>query len=490
MKAAICGPDPLKTPMPGADASPVKRLTASLARARNIPPGVLVAIRAGSITAAVAAAFVMFGWTNATAAAVIALSIGFVVGLFNAREPQTDLAVELEETRKRLESLALRDPLTGVLNHRAFQDSLEIELRRARRESWPVSVVAVDIDGFREVNDVRGHGHGDALLVTVAEALASNLRPGDLCGRVGGDEFMLVLSNCDAEAAHEVLGRLRSGIDSRAMAASVGIISVSAGIAEFPAHSIGRAELMRFADSAMIRARAGAPGSTATHSAEDVALGEVTAAQAARGALFNTVHALARAVDARDGFTHMHSQRVAFYAATLAAAMKLGDERVEQIRMAGLLHDVGKIGIRDAILLKPGKLTRDEFTVMRRHSELGRAIIAGAGLTDLASWVGHLHERMDGDGYPDGLRGEEIPLESRVLHVADALEAMTCPRAYREPMSPTQAVEELERHAGSQFDESVVRVMARLVREGAIEVGEQPRLGTPLGGEPSPAPAG
>ena len=132
--------------------------------------------------------------------------------------------------------------------------------------------------------------------------------------------------------------------------------------------------------------------------------------------------------------------------------MKLGDERVEAIRMAGLLHDVGKIGIRDAILLKPGKLTRDEFTVMRRHSELGRAIIAGAGLIELADWVGHLHERIDGNGYPDGLRGEEIPLESRVLHVADALESMTCPRAYREPMPPTDAVLELERNAGTQFD--------------------------------------
>jgi diguanylate cyclase (GGDEF)-like protein len=319
--------------------------------------------------------------------------------------------------------------------------------------------------------------------VTVAEALASNLRPGDLCGRVGGDEFMLALSGCDADAAREVLARLRSGIDSRALAASVGVISVSAGISEFPSHSVGRAELMRFADSAMQRARGGSPGSTAVHSKEDVLLSaDDAASQARRSELFNTVHALARAVDARDGFTDMHSQRVAFYAATLASAMKLGEQRIEDIRMAGLLHDVGKIGIRDAILLKPGKLTRDEFTVMRRHSELGRAIIAGAGLVDLAGWVGSLHERMDGKGYPDGLRGEEIPVESRILHVADALEAMTCPRSYRDALSPEDAVAELERNAGDQFDSSVVDLMARLVREGAIEVGEQPRLGHPLAG--------
>jgi diguanylate cyclase (GGDEF)-like protein len=418
-----------------------------------------------------------------TAVVVLAVAIGLFVGRGNGAEAVPELAAELEETRRRLESLALRDPLTGVLNHRAFQDSLETELRRARRESWPVAVVAVDIDGFREINDVQGHAHGDALLITVAESLASNLRPGDICGRVGGDEFMLALSNCDSDSAREVLTRLRTGIDSRALASQVGVISISAGIAEFPKHSVGRAELMRYADAAMQRARGEGPGSTHAHSTgETVLTAEDEASHAQRGALFNTVHALARAVDARDGYTHQHSQRVAFYAATLATAMKLGDERAESIRMAGLLHDVGKIGIRDAILLKPERLSRDEFMVMRRHSELGRAIIAGAGLTELAEWVCHLHERWDGEGYPEGLRGDGIPLESRILHVADALEVMTCPRAYREPMSAADAVAELERHAGTQFDPVVVGVMARLVREGAVEVGEQPRLGHPLAG--------
>jgi HD-GYP domain-containing protein (c-di-GMP phosphodiesterase class II) len=154
--------------------------------------------------------------------------------------------------------------------------------------------------------------------------------------------------------------------------------------------------------------------------------------------------------------------------------------------MAGLLHDVGKIGIRDAILLKPGPLTKPEFTVMRRHAELGRAIIAGAGMPDIAEWVGQLHERIDGGGYPDGLAGDEIPVESRLLHIADALEAMTCPRAYRTPKNTQEAVAELEAHAGTQFDEQAVRVMARLIREGAVEVGEQPRLGSPLLAEGSP----
>jgi HD-GYP domain-containing protein (c-di-GMP phosphodiesterase class II) len=247
---------------------------------------------------------------------------------------------------------------------------------------------------------------------------------------------------------------------------------------------------MRYADGAMYWSKSAAPGRTSVYSAnDDSALSaEEEAARLRRTGLFNTVHALARAVDARDGFTHMHSQRVGFYAATLASAMGMSEDSVESIRMAGLLHDVGKIGIRDAILLKPGPLTKAEFAVMRRHAELAHAIIAGAGMPDIAEWVGHLHERIDGRGYPDGLAGAEIPVESRLLHIADALEAMTCPRIYRKPKDTAEALTELEAHAGTQFDPAMVAVMARLIREGAIEVGEQPRLGTPMLGDISPAP--
>ena len=432
------------------------------------------------------AAVVAFGLHPAAGAVVAALVVGMVFGR-DSRHDDTDLHLELAETRKQLEALALRDPLTGVLNHRAFQDSLEIELRRARRESWPVAIVAIDVDGFRELNDRKGHAHGDAVLVAVAEGLSSNLRPGDLCGRIGGDEFMLALSRSDAKGAEDAVRRLREGIDACALAADAGPVSISVGVSEFPRHSIGRAELMRFADGAMYWARSAGRGQTSVYSVQDdsATSAEEDAARLRRNGLFNTVHALARAVDARDGYTHMHSQRVAFYAATLASAMGLHEDRVETVRMAGLLHDVGKIGIRDAILLKAGPLNRAEFAVMRRHAELGRAIIVGAGMTDIGDWVGHLHERIDGRGYPDGLAGDEIPLESRILHVADALEAMTCPRLYRQPLDPHEAVAELERHAGTQFDAAAVGTMIRLVRDGSVEVGEQPRLGVPLDDDPS-----
>jgi len=200
----------------------------------------------------------------------------------------------------------------------------------------------------------------------------------------------------------DVLTRGAAGALAGAAAADVEPVTLSVGIAEFPRHAIGRAELMRFADGAMYWSRSAGTGRTSLYSdADDSALSaEEEAVRLRRSGLFNTVHALARAVDAKDGYTHLHSQRVAFYAATLAVSLGLPPERVEMIRTAGVLHDVGKIGITDGILLKPGGLTDEEFEEMRRHSELGRDIIAGSGMIEIADWVLHLHERYDGDGWP------------------------------------------------------------------------------------------
>jgi HD-GYP domain-containing protein (c-di-GMP phosphodiesterase class II) len=194
--------------------------------------------------------------------------------------------------------------------------------------------------------------------------------------------------------------------------------------------------------------------------------------------LVRTVHALASAVDARDGHTHEHSRRVAAYATAVGGAMGLDPATLDKLHTAGVLHDVGKIGIPDAILLKPGRLTPEEFAEMKRHSGLGRDIIAGAGLAEIAEWVCHLHERPDGRGYPDGLPGEAIPLESRVLAVADALEAMTAARVYRGALGVDRALENLEAGMESQFDPEVVEHAVRLVRGGELEV---------LGGGVSPA---
>ena len=367
---------------------------------------------------------------------------------------------------------ALKDPLTGQLNHRAFQESLAKELEHARREGMQLSLVALDIDDFKIVNDALGHAAGDEALRRLSHAIAAELRPYDLSGRVGGDEFMIALpgaSPADAVAVVERIRRRASEVET-----STGQeLTVSAGIATFPDHTADQAQLMHLADGAMYWSKSHGKDRLFVYSpAIDFALSpEEAAARNLRAGLVNTVHALARAVDAKDGYTHSHSQRVARYAGAIAEHLGLRDERLEMIRTAGVLHDVGKIGISDAVLLKPAKLNEDEWTEMRRHSELGRDIIAGAGMSELANWVYHLHEDFGGGGYPADLAGDQIPLESRILHVADALEAMTSSRVYRTALSLEVAVEELRRGAGSQFDPVVVTALLELIRDGEIAVG-------------------
>jgi diguanylate cyclase (GGDEF)-like protein len=354
---------------------------------------------------------------------------------------------------------SLKDPLTGLLNHRAFQERLAEELRRAERGGYPVALVAIDLDDFKSINGA-GHAVGDEALRAVAAALRDELRAGDVCGRVGGDEFMLALIDADVGTGDGIVERIRARVDT----------AFSAGIVAYPSHGSGQDELLHLAHGAMYWAKSHGKARTFVYSdAIDFALSAEEAAERnLRAGLLNTVHALARAVDAKDGYTHSHSQRVARYAAELGRALGLPEERLEMLRTAGVLHDVGKIGIPDAVLLKPATLDADEFAVMRRHSELGRDIIAGAGLEEIATWVLHLHERVDGRGYPDALVADDIPLESRILHCADALEAMTSSRIYRPGMETERALAELERGSGTQFDPHVAAVLTDLVRDGVL----------------------
>jgi diguanylate cyclase (GGDEF)-like protein len=368
---------------------------------------------------------------------------------------------------------ALKDPLTGLLNHRAFQERLGEELKRAQREGHPLAVVAIDLDDFKSINDAFGHVSGDEALRAVARVVSAVLRAGDLCGRVGGDEFMLALIGADGDAASDIVERIRRRAAALGDGETDGRVTISAGIALYPLHAHTQDELIHLADGAMYWAKSNGKNRSFAYSPSvDLALSAEDAAERnLRTGLINTVHALARAVDAKDGYTHSHSQRVACHALALGRALGLSDERLDTLRTAGVLHDVGKIGIPDAVLLKPGKLTDEELAVMRRHSELGRDIIAGAGLPEIAHWILHLHERFDGRGYPEGLAGEAIPLESRILHVADALEAMTSSRVYRPGMAVERALDELERGAGVQFDPDVAATLIALVRAGELGPG-------------------
>jgi diguanylate cyclase (GGDEF)-like protein len=384
------------------------------------------------------------------------------------------LAGTMAVQRARIEGMALHDPLTGVLNHRGLHDALHATLDGARDRREKVAVVVLDIDHFEQLNDAAGHAAGDEALRIAARVLQGELRPGDVCGRIGGDEFLLALPDSDAWGAERVVERLRSAVSSAHREGGRKALTFSAGIAEFPRDARDQVGLMRLADGALYRAkRSGRNRCVVYSSFVDAPLSLQEEAERARTAgLANTVYALARAVDLKDGYTHQHSARVAQYAAVLAREMGMSEEEVDQIRTAGILHDVGKVGVADAVLLKPARLTEDEFLEMQRHSTLGRDIVAGAGMPEIAEWVLYLHERWDGRGYPDKLAGEDIPLASRVLGVADAFEAMTSSRLYRRGMAVDKALIELEQSAGQQFDPTVAQRMVELVRSGAIPLGE------------------
>ena len=374
----------------------------------------------------------------------------------------------------RIDGLDREDPLTGALNHRGLHDALHDMLESARDQGTKVAIVEIDIDHFESLNDRRGHAAGDEALRIVSRLIAGELRPGDVFGRIGGDEFLLALPDSDAWGAERVVERLRHSIGGAPLPEGTPRLAFSAGIAEFPRDARDQHGLMRLAEGALYRAkRSGRNRCVVYSSFVDAPLSLQEEADRARTAgLANTVYALARAVDLKDGYTHQHSARVAQYAAVLAREMGMTEEEIDQIRTAGILHDVGKVGVADAVLLKPARLTDDEFLEMQRHSALGRDIIEGAGMPDIADWVLYLHERWDGRGYPEKLAGEDIPLASRVLGVADAFEAMTSSRLYRRGMPVEKALTELEKSAGAQFDPQVAQRMVDLVRAGAIPLGE------------------
>jgi diguanylate cyclase (GGDEF)-like protein len=400
------------------------------------------------------------GWRRRDAIGLLARSIDALGGTMQALQASID-------------GLVLKDPLTGVLNHRGLHDGLRAALESAGERREKVAVVVLDIDNFAQLNGAAGHAAGDEALRIAARVILGELSPGDVCGRIGGDEFLLALPDSDAWGAERVVERLRSAVAAMPFEGRTGL-AFSAGIAEYPRDAHDQQGLMRLADGALYRAkRSGRNRCVVYSSFVDAPLSLQEEAERARSAgLANTVYALARAVDLKDGYTHQHSARVAQYAAVLARQLGMSEEEIEQIQTAGILHDVGKVGVADAVLLKPAGLTEDEFLEMQRHSALGRDIVQGAGLPEIADWVLYLHERWDGAGYPHKLEGEEIPLASRVLSVADAFEAMTSSRLYRRGMAVEKALVELEKSAGQQFDPTVTQRMVELVRAGAIPLGE------------------
>ncbi len=367
---------------------------------------------------------------------------------------------------RELASRSITDPLTGVTNHRYFHERLGFEVDRARRTVEPLSLAMFDLDELRLVNDTRGHLAGDRRIGLVASAITDTIRTTDTVSRIGGDEFAVILPGTGSLDAHAVVGRIVDEIVARQAGQAVRTTS-SVGVASFPEHAADKEELITTAEAALHAAKDGGrnrvviyePGTAGGRTTEE----RIRAVEAE--SLLRTVRALAAAVDARDAYTHSHSRSVATLAVEIAHHLGFSATHIEQLKIAALLHDIGKIGIPDHVLRKASALDDEEYRIVKEHSGLGERILSSVVSPELLPWVACHHERWDGGGYPRGIAGEEIPLEARIIAICDTYDAMTSDRPYRSGLPVDQAIREIETFAGRQFDPRVASAFVTMMRE-------------------------
>ncbi len=358
-----------------------------------------------------------------------------------------------------------RDSVTGLLNHRAVHQRLDEEFQRAQHQDRPLSVIMMDLNNFKLFNDTYGHPIGDQVLKRVARALESECRKPGILARYGGDEFIAVLPDTDEPKAMVLAQRLSERMNREGFQGSNDTttvpISLSFGVASYPNDCTNRFELVTMADRNLYQAKitdSGIMGTTETQRTHRALRTEGS---------FDVLDAMITAVDNKDRYTRHHSEDVTEFALWIAEELGYSEGTQRVIRIGGLLHDVGKIGVPEDILRKPGKLSDDEYETMKRHPQLGALIVGGvSGMESIIDIVRSHHERWDGKGYPDGLAGEDIPLLGRLLAVADAVSAMTTDRPYRRGLPWETAVSEIRKGIGTQFDPEMAKAFLAVAAKG------------------------
>jgi diguanylate cyclase (GGDEF)-like protein len=383
------------------------------------------------------------------------------IRLLTAIGEQMALAVQNAELFREARSRADRDPLTNVFHHRYLKTRLEEELKRTRESGQPLAVLMLDLDNFKLVNDTYGHLVGDEALRLVTAVLHTTCRGTDVIGRYGGDEFMVILPDTTPSQAVYIAERVDRELAAQQLSVAGGAIPLhcSIGLASFPRDGDAVSELVAKADAALYQSkRAGLPMAR---------LQRVGQTQMRLEGDFAPVSELLAALLARDPATRSHLEHVNRLAQEFAAALGLSTLDRESLLLASVLHDVGKIAIPDRVLRKPGSLAPEEQDLVRRHPIIGAMLIEHIpGFADAAVAVRHHHERFDGNGYPDGLAGDDIPVAARIVTLIDAFSAMTVDRPYHKGLRVDEAVSELRRCAGTQFCPKLVERFAAIVAAG------------------------
>ncbi|MEZ4501430.1 MAG: diguanylate cyclase [Dehalococcoidia bacterium] len=396
------------------------------------------------------------------------------IDFLNLVSGQAALSIQNARLFEQLREAAETDFVTGLPNHRHLQDLFQVALSGAEVNGTPLSVAMVDVDNFKLFNDVHGHQVGDEALRRLSQVMRGAARPQDIVARYGGDEFLLLLPGLTRDEASEMMNRLGRQVrktnvaasDSEASAAEQLPARISWGVATFPEDGRTRRSLTSVADSRLMQQKIEARRSATVHtgSAEHARLLEQDPEK------LRVARALLDILDAKDPYTSEHSQQIASFALLMADEAGMPDRQRYLLWLGSLLHDVGKVGVSSEILRKPGRLSPEEWDQMRVHPTLGEQMVRGLlDVKEVIDIVGCHHERFDGSGYPRGLTGEDIPEMARMVTVADAFSAMVHDRPYRKGLAWPEAIEELRRHAGTQFDPEMVELFVRAVGHGERE---------------------